>query len=104
VEEELWVQHLRTNQRELVMLGKGNADEARLGTTSVSGLMDFDDISYDEHADLLYNLAGQVVAHLKTYLARRMSPRCCGATRNRLRNSSMPRCSRTIGKKWRATK
>ena len=35
----------------------------------VSGLMDFDDISYDEHADLLYDLAGQTVRHFQTYLS-----------------------------------
>ena len=69
VSEELWVQHLRTNQRELITLGKGNADEARLEDYVVSGLMDFDDISYDEHADLLYDLSNQVVTHLKSYLA-----------------------------------
>lgn len=31
-------------------------------------MIDFDDISYDDHADLLYKLAGQVVAHLRSYL------------------------------------
>jgi len=31
-------------------------------------LIDFDDISYDQHADLLYNLSGQMVAHLRSYL------------------------------------
>ena len=35
----------------------------------VSGLVDFDDISYDVHADLLYDLAGQAVQHFKTYLS-----------------------------------
>ena len=30
--------------------------------------MDYDDISYDDHADLLYDLAGQVVDHLGGYL------------------------------------
>ena len=35
----------------------------------VSGLIDFDDISYDDHADLLYELAGQVVRHFQTYLS-----------------------------------
>jgi type III restriction enzyme len=30
--------------------------------------MDFDDISYDDHADLLYNLAGQTVRHFQSYL------------------------------------
>lgn len=31
--------------------------------------MDFDDVSYDDHAELLYKLAGQVVEHLNSYLA-----------------------------------
>jgi type III restriction enzyme len=31
-------------------------------------LIDFDDISYDDHADLLYKLARQVVVHLCSYL------------------------------------
>jgi type III restriction enzyme len=31
--------------------------------------VDFDDISYDEHSDLLYDLAGQLVTHLRSYLS-----------------------------------
>jgi type III restriction enzyme len=34
----------------------------------VRALIDHDDISYDDHADLLYKLAGQMVAHLRSYL------------------------------------
>ena len=30
--------------------------------------MDFDDINYDEHAQLLYKLAGQMVKHVQSYL------------------------------------
>jgi type III restriction enzyme len=30
--------------------------------------MDFDDINYDEHAQLLYKLAGQMVKHIQSYL------------------------------------
>lgn len=33
-----------------------------------STLIDFDDISYEEHADLLYKLVNQLIAHLKSYL------------------------------------
>ncbi len=44
--------------------------EQRLEDHIVRALMDFDDISYDDHADLLYELAGQVVAHLRGYLAK----------------------------------
>jgi type III restriction enzyme len=43
--------------------------EQRLEDYLVRGLVDFDDISYDEHSDLLYDLAGQLVKHLRSYLA-----------------------------------
>ncbi len=67
--DELWVQHLRTNTREVIALGKGSDREARAEDYVVSGLVDFDDVSYDDHADLLYELAGQVVNHLRSYLS-----------------------------------
>jgi type III restriction enzyme len=67
--EELWIQHLRTSQVEILGLGKGGFEEARLEDYIVSGLVDFDDISYDDHADLLYELAGQVVQHFLSYLS-----------------------------------
>jgi type III restriction enzyme len=69
VSDELWIQHLRTNQLEVVSVGRGGIDEARLEDYVVSGLVDFDDISYDEHADLLYELAAQTVQHFKSYLS-----------------------------------
>ncbi len=68
VSDELWVQYLRTEQREVVSLGKGGIEEQRLEDYIVSGLVDFDDVSYDDHADLLYDLAGQAVRHFLTYL------------------------------------
>jgi type III restriction enzyme len=69
ISEELWVQHLRTGQRDLVTLGRGGVEEARLEDYLVSGLIDFDDISYDDHADLLYDLAAQTVGHFLGYLS-----------------------------------
>ena len=69
VDEDLWIQHLRTGQRDLLALGKGGTQEARLEDAIVSGLIDFDDVAYDQHADLLYSLAGQTVEHLRSYLA-----------------------------------
>jgi len=68
VSEELWVQHLRTNQLEVLSLARCGIEEERLEDYVVSGLIDSDDISYDDHADLLYDLAGQVVRHFQTYL------------------------------------
>ncbi len=66
---ELWIKHLHTHALEVVGLGKENIEEGRLEDYVVAGLIDYDDIAYDEHADLLYELAGQTVSHFKTYLA-----------------------------------
>jgi type III restriction enzyme len=68
VSEELWAKHLRTDQVDVISTGAGGVEELRLEDYVVSGLVDFDDVSYDAHADLLYDLAGQVVAHLRSYL------------------------------------
>lgn len=67
--DELWAQHLRTGQVEVLAMGQGGIDEFRLEDYVVSGLVDYDDVSYDDHADLLYDLAGQVVGHLQGYLS-----------------------------------
>ncbi len=69
VSNELWIQHLRTNQLEVLALGRGGIEEARLEDYIVGGLVDFDDISYDDHADLLYDLASQTVQHFRGYLS-----------------------------------
>lgn len=66
--EELWAKHLRTDQVDIIGLSQGNLLESRLEDYVVSGLIDFPDIAYDDHADLLYDLAEQVVAHFRTYL------------------------------------
>jgi type III restriction enzyme len=42
--------------------------EARLEDYIVRELINYDDVSYDEHAELIYELSGQAVAHFKTYL------------------------------------
>ncbi len=68
VSEELWAKHLRTDQVDVIAVGKGGTPELRLEDYVVSGLVDFDDVSYDAHADLLYDLASQVVNHLRGYL------------------------------------
>lgn len=69
VDDELWIQHLRTGRRETVALQDGRAEEARPEDYVVRSLVDFDDVSYDDHADLLYELATQTVHHFRTYLA-----------------------------------
>lgn len=69
VERDLLIQHLRTHAQETLTFGGNVQQELRDEDYIVRGLVDFDDISYDEHADLLYDLAGQIVAHLRSYLS-----------------------------------
>jgi type III restriction enzyme len=73
--DELWMQYLRTGGVEALVLGSGGVDEVRLEDYVVSGLVDFDDVSYEGHADLLYELAGQVVLHLRSYLTEEQARR-----------------------------
>ncbi|HSF57090.1 MAG TPA: type III restriction endonuclease subunit R, partial [Candidatus Binatia bacterium] len=70
VERDILLHYIRTNSQETLNFGGHLQQELRLEDYVVRGLMDFDDISYDEHADLLYDLSGQVVRHLRTYLAK----------------------------------
>ena len=67
--DELFQSYLRTGDHQIIGLGKGGIEESRLEDYIVSGLVDFDDIAYDSHADLLYDLAGQTVKHFRRYLS-----------------------------------
>ena len=52
-----------------VLYGQASSvTEVRLEDYIVRELINFDDVSYDEHANLIYNLAGQAVTHFKSYL------------------------------------
>jgi type III restriction enzyme len=70
VAQDILIQHLHENQQYRLRDGSGIVPEKRPEDYLVRGLIDFDDISYDEHAGLLYKLAGQVVTRLRTYLAK----------------------------------
>ncbi|HET7868394.1 MAG TPA: type III restriction endonuclease subunit R, partial [Burkholderiaceae bacterium] len=67
-DREIVGQVLRTNERFTLQAGSG-VQEVRLENYIVHALVDFDDIDYFNHADLLYDLAGQLVAHLQSYLS-----------------------------------
>jgi type III restriction enzyme len=69
ISNDLWAQELRTGKLRLITLGKGGIDELRLEDFVVSGLINFDDVPYDDNADLLYDLASQAVEHFKSYLS-----------------------------------
>ena len=68
VARDLLIQSLQTNQQEALRMGNRVAAEARREDYLVRQLVDFPDIAYDDQADLLYELAGQMVRHLESYL------------------------------------
>jgi type III restriction enzyme len=60
-------QGLKTGKQ--VLYGQSSSVlEERLENYIVRELINYDDIDYDEHADLIYELSGQAVAHFKSYL------------------------------------
>ena len=68
VNQELLLQHLEDNRQAHIQWEGVDVEEVRLEDYIVRQLVDQDAIDYDEHADLLYDLAGQVVGRLRTYL------------------------------------
>lgn len=68
-DRDLLIQHLRTREQETLSFGGRMQPEQRLEDYVVRGLVDFDDIDYDEHSDLLYDVSGQLVRHLRSYLS-----------------------------------
>ncbi|MBN2885245.1 MAG: type III restriction endonuclease subunit R, partial [Chromatiaceae bacterium] len=72
--------HLQSGQREIVGQMLRTSEQFTLATEVglkaqrpedyiVHALLDFDDIDYLTHAELLYDLAGQMVRHLRGYLS-----------------------------------
>jgi type III restriction enzyme len=68
VENEILIQELHRREQYRLMGGVDVVPEAKPEDYLVRGLIDFNDISYDDHAALLYTLAGQAVVHLRMYL------------------------------------
>ena len=60
-------QTLRTHEQ-FTLSAQSGRPERRLEDYIVHALIDFDDIDYTTHASLLYDLTGQLVAHLRSYL------------------------------------
>jgi type III restriction enzyme len=69
LEKEIIVQQLRTEARSIISVRTGGVHEDRLEDYIVAELILVPEVDYDAHSDLLYKLAGQVVARLKSYLA-----------------------------------
>ena len=70
VAQDILIQHLHENQQYHLRDGSGIIPEKRPEDYLVRGLIDFDDVDYDQNAPLLYKLSGQVVARLRTYLTK----------------------------------
>lgn len=68
VSKDILIQNLQNNERYKLQNSSNVGVEQRLEDYLVRGLIDFDDISYDDHAQLLYKLSGQLVSHLRSYL------------------------------------
>ena len=70
VDQNILIHHLRTNERETVYPGHAaySTSEDRIENYIVHHLVDFDDISYPDHADMLYKLSSQLIAKLRNYL------------------------------------
>lgn len=69
VDRDLLIQTLHTNAQDSLHTGGRIASEERLEDYLVRQLVDFPDISYDDQADLLYELAADMISHLQSYLA-----------------------------------
>jgi type III restriction enzyme len=67
-EREIVGQMLRTNEQ-FTLAAEIGLVEQRLEDYIVHALVDYDDIDYFSHAELLYDLAGQMVKHLSSYLS-----------------------------------
>lgn len=69
VAENILIEHLRTHERELLRIKKDVREaEEHLENYIVFHLMDYPNISYDDHAELLYKLSGQLIGYLRSYL------------------------------------
>lgn len=67
--KELYIQSLATDDSTSLEIKTDNSEEFQLENYIVKNLVNFDDICYDENADLLYDLASQVISHFLTYLS-----------------------------------
>ena len=82
--DDLYSQSLHDGKRHTLSVQSGGHEEARLEDYIVGGLIDFDDISYDDHAELLYDLAKQVVRHFESYLGEDEVPRVLSVHRRQI--------------------
>jgi type III restriction enzyme len=68
VDQNILIQHLRTSERQSIHADLAYATEERIEDYIVRNLVDFDDISYYDHAEILYKLSSQLVDKLRSDL------------------------------------
>ncbi|MCL9971723.1 DEAD/DEAH box helicase family protein, partial [Anoxybacillus kestanbolensis] len=69
VAENILIEHLRTHERQWLQIKKDvRGAEEHLENYIVFHLIDYPNISYDDHAELLYKLSGQLIGYLRSYL------------------------------------
>ncbi len=68
VSQEMLLRHLESERSASIQWGPQQAREARPEDYLVRQLFARDEVDYDQYADLLYKLAGQLVEHLRSYL------------------------------------
>jgi type III restriction enzyme len=69
ISDELLIEDLRTGARRSLARSIGAQYELRSEDYIIGPLIGRDEIAYDDYADLIYKLAGQVVERLRSYLA-----------------------------------
>jgi type III restriction enzyme len=67
-DDEILIHELREQKQRTVVGGSGVVAEARPEAYVVRALVAFDDVDYESHSHLLYELAEQVTAYLRSYL------------------------------------
>ena len=67
---DIIIEGLVEGNRRKIVGSNSHSMETRIEDAIVGGLVDFPDIDYDQHAELLYKLAGQAIDKVKSYLAK----------------------------------
>ena len=68
VEQNILLHLLQSNTQYRLHTNPTVVTEARLEDYLVRSLIEYNDVNYDDHATLLYTLAGQMVTYLRSYL------------------------------------
>lgn len=71
VEEEIFTRYLKDQKKTTVytVVESSGGGEQSWVNSIVTELLDYDEIDYDEHGDIVYKLAEQAITHLKSYLS-----------------------------------